>query len=178
MPGTKKRKSSTSVPVMRFVAIFAALLGCFYGFVLVPCCDRVFYDYLTANARIANVMLRWLAQDTHVSGVTIRSAQYAISIRRGCDAVDPAWFFCAAVLAFPSRWRRKLAILPVGIALISALNLVRIVSLYFIGLHLPRFFPTAHLELWPVIFIIVVLLLWIAWIRSILAESQPSPNRA
>jgi exosortase H (IPTLxxWG-CTERM-specific) len=150
---------------LRFLVVFCLLLGGFYAVILLPACDRGFYWCLCINARAANAMLQELGQPTSVAGVTVRSAQYAVAIRRGCDAIEPAWFFCAAVLAFPGRWRRKPVGLAVGIVAIFALNLVRIVSLYFIGLHLRWFFPTAHLELWPVIFILAALGLWISWIR-------------
>jgi len=165
-------------PALRFLAIFVLLLGVFYAAVYLPACDRAFYRYLCINARVANALLRGLGQPTTVADVTIRSAQYAVSIRRGCDAIEPAWFFCAAVLAFPGHWRRKPAGLAVGITAILALNLVRIVSLYFIGLHLPRFFPAAHLEVWPVIFIMVALALWIAWIRWSQKDGPPPAHAA
>ena len=165
-------------PALRFLAVFGLLLGVFYAAVFLPVCDRAFYRYLCVNARVANALLRGLGQSTTVAAVTIRSAQYAVSIRRGCDAIEPAWFFCAAVLAFPGHWRRKPAGLAVGIAAILALNLVRIVSLYFIGLHLPRFFPAAHLEVWPVVFIVVALALWIAWIRWSQKDGPPPAHAA
>ena len=152
-------------PALRFLAVFGLLLGVFYVAILLPACDHAFYRYLCVNATVANALLRGLGQATTVAEVTIRSAQHAVSIRRGCNAIEPAWFFCAAVLAFPGHWKRKPAGLVVGVASLLALNLVRIVSLYFIGLHLPQFFPAAHLEVWPVVFILVALALWIAWIR-------------
>jgi exosortase H (IPTLxxWG-CTERM-specific) len=165
-------------PALRFLAVFALLLGGFYAAILLPACDRAFYQCLCINARAANAILQNLGQSTSVSGVTIRSAQYAISIRRGCDAIEPAWFFSAAVLAFPGSWRRKPVGLAVGVVAILALNLVRIVSLYFIGLHLRWFFPAAHQELWPVVFIVASLGLWIAWIRWSRENGHPPAHAA
>jgi len=90
---------------------------------------------------------------------------FAIVIRRGCDAVEPAWFFCAAIIAFPVAFKRKILGMLVGVSLLLALNLVRIVSLYFIGWRIPALFSAAHLELWPVLFILSALVMWIGWIR-------------
>jgi exosortase H (IPTLxxWG-CTERM-specific) len=161
--------------VLQFLAFFGLLLGAFYAVMLLPWSDRVFYEYLLLNAKGSGAILRWLGEDVQRSGVTLRSVDYAISIRRGCDAVEPAWFFCAAVLAFPAPWRRKIAVLFGGTAAILALNFVRIVSLYFVGLRLPAFFPMAHLELWPALFIVGSLALWIAWMRSVL---PPPPDHS
>jgi exosortase H (IPTLxxWG-CTERM-specific) len=159
---------------LQFLSVFAALLGAFYALILLPAFDRAFYDCLCLNATIANAILRGFGEITTVSEVTIRSANYAVSIRRGCDAIEPAWFFCAAVLAFPGRWQKKPIGLAVGVAIILMLNLARIVSLYFIGLRWPRFFAMAHLELWPGLFILVTLALWFAWLRW--AQRGDSPT--
>jgi exosortase H (IPTLxxWG-CTERM-specific) len=167
-----KKQKPRIRPVALFLATFVVLVGGYYALILQPWCDRSLYGYLAANARAANTVLRWLAQDTHVSGVTVRSSRYAISIRRGCDGIEPAWLFCAAVIAFPAPWKRKVAILPAGVALILGLNLVRIVSLYFIGLEMPAFFPTAHLEIWPAVFMVAALILWGAWVGTTKGNSS------
>jgi exosortase H (IPTLxxWG-CTERM-specific) len=150
----------------RFLGTFAVLAGVFYIVALWPPFERMFYIYLAANARIVNALLRMFAQDTHVSGLTVLSPQFAISIRRGCDGLEPAWIFCSAVIAFPASARSKLAVLPLGVGLILIVNVARILSLYFIGLKMPAFFPVAHLELWPATFMILVIAIWLCWVRS------------
>lgn len=143
---------------------FCGLMALFYILALTPVCDRLLYRYLELNARFAGVLLNWLGQESHVSEITIRSAQFAITVRRGCDAIEPSWFFCAALMAFPASITRKLLGMLAGIFLLQGLNLLRIVSLYFIGLRYPGFFGMAHVEIWPAVFIIVAILLWIGWI--------------
>jgi len=86
-----------------------------------------------------------------------------MAIRRGCDAVEPTWLYCAAVLAFPAPFFRKFLGVLAGIILLQALNLVRIVTLYWIGIHLPAFFNSAHMEIWPTIFIITAITLFVGW---------------
>ena len=122
--------------------------------------------------------MNWLGQTTQVSDITIRSAQYAITVRRGCDAVEPSCFFCAALLAFPAPWVRKVLGILAGAVLLQALNLLRIVSLYFIGLHYPRFFNPAHVEIWPALFILVAIALWGGWIGWTRQPAQSTPHAA
>jgi exosortase H (IPTLxxWG-CTERM-specific) len=165
-------------PALQFLGVFALLLAGFYAVILVPAFDRVFYRVLCVDAAVANTVLQAFGQKTAVSGVTIRSAEYAISVRRGCDAIEPTWFYCAAVVAFPGRWRRKPVGLAVGAVAILALNLVRIVSLYFIGLRFPGIFATVHLELWPVAFIVAAVALWVGWIRWSEGDFTPSADAA
>ncbi len=154
---------SGRAPIWAFGAKFALLVLSLYILLAVPWAERLLYVYLEANAWISNLVLQLLGQGTRVHEVTISSANYAIAIRRGCDAVEPTWLLCAAIAAFPGTWRRKLAGMALGIVVLQALNLVRIVSLYWIGSRFPAFFPPAHLEIWPVIFILTAIALFVGW---------------
>src|ERR1700761_7308136 len=122
-------------PVLFFGAKFGALIVLLYALLALPAADQALYHYLQANAWLSNGILNLLGQGTHVSDVTIASSTtpFAIAIRRGCDAVEPTWLLCAAILAFPGPWKRKLAGMLAGIVILQMLNLVRIVTLYLIG---------------------------------------------
>jgi exosortase/archaeosortase family protein len=63
-----------------------------------------------------------------------------------------------------------------GIILLQALNLVRIITLYWIGVHLPSFFNSAHMEIWPTAFIIVAITLFVGWKQW--SSHQPETHAA
>jgi exosortase/archaeosortase family protein len=150
-------------PVVHFAGKFGLLLVLYYVVVLIPFFDRLFYGYLCASARVGGALLNLLGHQVEVLATSIRSANYGINVRRGCDAIEPFWFYAAGVLASPMSFARKLPGILAGAALILTLNLVRIVSLFLIGCHAPGFFDTAHLEIWPVVFIVTSIALWIGW---------------
>jgi len=75
------------------------------------------------------------------------------------------WLFSAAVLSFRAPIVRKLTGVLAGIVVLQVLNLLRIVTLYWIGLHLPDIFNAAHTEIWPTAFIVVAIVLFICWIE-------------
>ena len=152
-------------PVLRFVLKFGLLLALFYGLSATPFFDRMLYYYLEANAWLANTVLNGFGQHTHVSDLTIESPEFAIVIRRGCDAVESTWLFSAAVLSFRAPLRRKLPGVLAGIVVLQVLNLLRIVTLYWIGLHLPDIFNSAHTEIWPAAFVVVAIVLFMCWIE-------------
>jgi len=156
---------------LRFGLTFAALMTVFYGLSLLPLFDRALLEYLRVNAWLSNVILNTLGQNTEVVGLTIRAEHFSIAIRRGCDAIEPAWLFASAVLAFPMPWRQRLFGILAGVPLLCLLNLVRIVSLYFIGAYAPSLFYTMHLEVWPAIFILAAGTLWFFWMRWARAEA-------
>ena len=52
----------------------------------------------------------------------------------------------------------------VGGAVILALNLIRVMSLYLVGVHFPNAFNTVHEEIWSVLLVIATVCLTITWI--------------
>ena len=153
------------IPVIWFVVKFALLMILFYGLLAIPFFDRLLYANLEVNAWLANAILKALGEETAVVGTTISSPVFAIAVHRGCDAIEPTWLFCAAIISIHSSALRKGIGILCGAFLLHFLNLVRIVSLYWIGIHQPGIFHSAHVEIWPVLFILVEVLLFIAWIR-------------
>lgn len=164
---TKRQSVRPFGPIVRFGLFFGILLSAYYFIILQPWCDRALYEYLRVNAQLSGALLRLYGEQAEVHETTIRAAGYAISVRRGCDAVEPAWLFAAAVLGFPAPGRRKWLFLAGGVAIILLLNLVRISSLFVIGRRLPGFFATAHLEIWPALLVLCAAGLWLFWIRSL-----------
>jgi exosortase/archaeosortase family protein len=161
-------------PLFRFGLKFAALMTLFYVVSSFSFFDRMLLSYLELNAWACNGILDGFGQPTQVSGVTIQSPHFAMAIRRGCDAVEPTCLFCAAVLSFPAPWRAKLAGMLAGIVVLQLLNLVRIVTLYWVGIYFPTFFYSAHVELWPTAFIFVAILLFVGWLNWSAKMSEPS----
>jgi len=51
--------------------------------------------------------------------------------------------------------------------ILFVLNLVRTVSLYYIGAHIPVFFDTAHFVVWQAAMILAVVILWLVWVGRI-----------
>ncbi len=52
----------------------------------------------------------------------------------------------------------------IGALLLLALNLVRIVSLFLIGVYSPRIFALMHIDVWQALFIFFAVLFWILWL--------------
>jgi len=162
--------------MVRFLGLFALLVAGFYAAVAWAPLDRIFYEYLAANARLVNAILRSLGEETQVRGAEILSPRFSLAVRRGCDGLEPSWLFCSAVLAFPAPLRRKLRVLPLGVAVILAANALRIASLYYIGVRFPAWFPAAHRQLWPATFILLVVGLWLASVPSLQRIRTPEAS--
>jgi exosortase family protein XrtF len=82
-----------------------------------------------------------------------------------CNGVSSLGLFVAFVLAFPGPWRARLWFVPLGIALVYVVNVVRIAGLVVIQAHAPAAFDVAHEVGFTLIFYAAIFGLWVVWTR-------------
>jgi exosortase/archaeosortase family protein len=95
--------------------------------------------------------------------------RFSIRIVRDCDGMQAMILYASGVLAFGARWLYKLAGLVVGFLFIATANVIRLCSMYEIGIYWPNAFDFVHRDFWPtalVVFAIVVFLRWCQWVTS------------
>ena len=102
---------------------------------------------------------------------------FAVSIEAGCNGVEASIVLFAGVLAFPATWRQRTAAITLGFLAIQLLNILRIVSLFYLGQWNFDIFEWTHLYLWPVRIMLDVLLVFALYLRW-LSRSDPSPEHA
>lgn len=154
-------------PILKYVLIFGMLVGLFYiAYSNAPVTKIFFNPFIIWTAEVSSKILNLMGYQTEVLNDTIQSRVFSLSIKRGCDAVEPIALFVCSVIAFPGRWKNKLKGIIIGILILVLLNFIRIVSLFLFGAEFPSWFDTMHIEVWQVIFIISALILWMLWINS------------
>ncbi|TXL16892.1 exosortase H [Methylococcaceae bacterium HT3] len=91
----------------------------------------------------------WLAADEGVisQGVILQQVDtgFSVSIQSGCNGVEAVLVLIAAILAFPSPWKFKLWGIITGFFAVELLNIVRIISLFYLGQWNQDVFEWAHL---------------------------------
>ena len=151
-------------PVLGFVVLFAAFMGAFYGVTMIPYMEQnILPRYMEVNASASVMILNVFGEGATASGTAVRSARYSVDIRHGCDAIEPSMLFLSAVLAFPARFMTKLPGLLVGTIVLAIINLIRIVTLFYTGIHYPKWFDRMHEDVWQTAFILFSLTFWIVW---------------
>lgn len=147
-----------------FLVRFLGLLVVFYFVVAShPVNDAVIVPFTAAVARVSAAILVAIGEKVSVAGTEIRSSLFSVNIENGCNGVETALLFGSAVLAFPVPWRRRLVGLLAGFAAIQVINLVRVVSLFWIGAHKPALFSSSHTVLWQSIVVLCGVLLFLVW---------------
>lgn len=156
-----------------FLVRFLVLLGAFAFLVAwKPVNDRVIVPFTAGVAHVSGAVLNALTEKVTVVGTELRSQGFSVDIENGCNGVETALLFCSAVLAFPASWRSRVLGLVFGFFAIQLLNLVRVVTLFWIGRHRPAMFSAAHTVLWQSAVVIAGVLLFLLW-----ASRQKGPAR-
>lgn len=102
---------------------------------------------------------------------------FAVSIEAGCNGIEAAIVLIAAMLAFPAPWKHRAIGIVAGLAAVQALNVVRVVSLFYLGQWDAKAFEWAHLYLWQALIMLDVLIVWLVWIRTLPPlASAPAPG--
>ena len=152
--------------IFRSLAIFAGTIITFI-FALPIYSDFIHGALLTTTARLTSVILRLCGTDAHVSGTTIMSPSFSVNVIAACSGIFAYVIFVAAVLAYPCKLKEKITGIGLGIPAIFAVNLIRMVSLFYIGTYLPQFFEVLHLLFWQALMIAVVVLFWLFWAQKL-----------
>lgn len=166
-------------PWLRFALLFGLLAisseVLYYGVILD---SGGFEAYLTVLAKIGGAFLSLFDSEVFVRERRISSGAFAVEIAQGCDAIQVCALLAAAIIAFPVKFKYKLRGLIVGIAALQMLNMLRIITLFWIGMYFRSVFQTSHEVVWPGVLIVLTIVIWIAWVRWEERSSQPLPNHA
>jgi exosortase/archaeosortase family protein len=110
----------------------------------------------------------------HLEGYWLYGERASLGIAVDCNGVWAFVIFAAAVLAIPSSWRAKAWGLGLGVPLLWIVNLIRIVSLYYVAIHLPSVFEALHLYFWQFLIIGIAFVLLAAWAEYFAALPRPA----
>lgn len=167
-------------PQLRFALIFLVAAGALFAIYSFPyqengISEHWFHRYLAGYARLAGGVLGLFDRQVHVEG-TVIDGRFSLNIVKSCDAMEASLLFLAAIVAWPGRWRRKILAAAVGLVALTLLNVVRICTLYAVGIHFPRAFEPLHVEIWPLLLILATIgnfIVWARWMRPGPAADAP-----
>lgn len=156
--------------MIRFVIIFLAVLAALFTLEMQTSVQAAFVEPFTASiARICAWLMMAFDSDVIAYGKVLQSniTGFAVSIESGCNGVEASIVLIAALAAYPAPWRLRLVTLFVGLLTIQALNILRIISLFYLGQWSMPIFNYTHLYLWPVLIMIDVLVIFLLYLRYI-----------
>ena len=163
--------------MIRFFVLFLLLLALLFGLELTPWAQRWFVEpWTTALARISTSLVTLFDSGVQATGKVIASTSngFAVSIEAGCNGIEATIVLLAAILAFPAPWKHKAVGVLAGIVAVQGLNVIRVISLFYLGQWNRDVFEWAHLYVWQALIMLDVLIVWLVWVRTLPpAERDP-----
>jgi exosortase H (IPTLxxWG-CTERM-specific) len=160
--------------VLRFLVLFALTFGvCYFLFGVAPGVKLgLINPYTHLLARAVAAVINLFGAGATAAGAQVTSPRCSINIATGCDGVEASSLFLAFVLAFPTSWRARLIGFALGIPLIHAINLVRLVGLYYAGVYLPSVFEELHVYVAQTIVILLSTAILILWLERFAVQHR------
>lgn len=152
----------------RFVTIFALTLLALFTLEMLQSVQQVVIQPFTGLlATLSASLIIPFDEAVVASGRIIEHTtnQFAVSIEAGCNGVEATIVLVAAVAAFPATLWQKCCAIMLGFVAIQAMNLLRIISLFYLGQWNLDVFTWTHLYLWPVLIMLDVLIVFLVYLR-------------
>lgn len=163
----------------RFFTLFILIqFSLFFLELLHPVKTAVITPFTEQLAAVAGGLMQWFDPAVTAEGIVVRSSRnaFAVSIEAGCNGVEAMIILLSAILAYPAPWKHKSLGLILGLIAIQVLNLVRIISLFYLGQWDKTAFEWAHLYLWQMLIMLDALMVFLIWIYTIPKASSSPPQ--
>lgn len=159
----------------KFLLWFFLILLVLFGLELTPPAQTLLvmpWTVMLAEFCASAVTLFDSAVTSQGNTIISQSNGFAVSIEAGCNGVEACIILIAAILAFPAPWLNKLWGLLAGILAVQIVNVVRVISLFYLGQWNRDIFTFAHLYLWQALIMLDVLVVWLVWMRTLPSQSR------
>lgn len=151
-----------------------AQAGLFGLEMLQPIQQQVILPWTSFIADLSGWCMSFFDTNVVASGKVISHSLngFAVSIEPGCNGVEAMIVLLAAIGAFPAPWFYKLKGLMWGFFAIQGMNLLRIISLFYLGQWSRELFDWAHLYIWQALIMLDALVVFLIWIRYLPVEAN------
>ncbi len=149
----------------RVVAVFLVLLAILLPLPMLDASGRGWGVLMRATAAAAAACANALGLDARVVGNVIHLSSRSLSIDPQCTAVTLLTVYVALVLAYPMRWKTRLLAIAVGLPVLVAVNIARLVGVAWVSERVAgKVFYMVHDYLFGFGMVFAVLLMWAAWL--------------
>lgn len=149
---------------------FAVIMMIYGGAVFLTYRDEVLGPFLTplavTTARMTAAILHGIGIEALRDKAMLQHPDgFAYDIAYTCTGFLPAVTFIVCILACSGTPGGKLAGIAFGVPVLIAVNLLRLVHLFYLGVYFPAAFGFAHELLWEGLLAIAFIGLWLGWLQ-------------
>lgn len=165
-----------AVTPLKLIALFGGLVLGLHALLWTFVGRSVMEPYQVWLAGLTTDLIRFSGiAATHARDVYILLPGARWEMSAECTAINAMVVFVSFILVYPAALKSKGIGLVLGIALLFAANLLRLLGLAW-ATHL---FPTTaefmHDYVWQVAFLFLVILLWFAWLEMVVTREKQAP---
>ena len=153
--------------MLRFLVLFPVFLAVGFALSLGPLLRPAIEGFTRVLVELSAAAIRIFGGNAAAHEVTLQnpSTGFAVQVLEGCNGNNVMILLWAAILAYPASWMDKAKGLLAGTAILQAVNLVRIVTLFYLGQYDRQWFDFAHLYVWESLFVLFTLTIFWMWVR-------------
>ncbi|MDD2925649.1 exosortase H [Rhodoferax sp.] len=156
--------------MIRFVLVFLAVLVVLFTAELThPVQNAIVLPWTSLLATTSAAVVSLFDSSVMSYGKVLQHANtgMGVSIEAGCNGIEASLILIAAVLAYPASWFMRLLGIILGFLAIQIVNVLRVVTLFYLVEYSTTMFEFAHLYLWQALIMLDVLVVWLLWVRQV-----------
>jgi exosortase H (IPTLxxWG-CTERM-specific) len=161
----------------RFLVLFPVCLLSGFGLLQVAFVHAGVERFTLGLVKVCAALIHAFGGQALVSGAILQSPAngFAVQVEDGCNAVNVTILLWAAILTYPAPWLQKVKGLAAGALILHSVNLLRVISLYYLGQYSRAWFDFAHMYLWESLLVLDTLVIFWLW-ASVVRRSLPSQH--
>lgn len=159
--------------MIRFFVLFLVLLVVLFGLELThPVQATVVLSWTALVAQISAALIGLVDASVISYGKVLQHAGTGIgvSIEAGCNGIEACIILIAGMLAYPASWKLRTIGIVAGVVAVQAVNVLRVITLFYLAAWNHWMFEFSHLYLWQVLIMLDVVIVWLVWIRVVARE--------
>ena len=157
----------------QFLLLFVLVGLIAYGLVyLPPVREHLIAPFTIGITHLSGWLIKLFGGQVWIDGNTLSISGFAVQVLDMCNGVEATIILLAAILAFPAPWLYKFKGLFIGILTVHTLNILRIISLLYLGVYKPAWFHWVHWYLWDSLIMLDILIVFLTWIRLMPSQKQ------
>ncbi len=164
--------------MLRFFLIFLAWQMSLFGLNMLGWVQQhLVLPWTALLARVCAHLVLWFDTTAAAAGKVLWNTVtgFGVSIEPGCNGIEACIVLFAAIMAYPASWRHRLIGIVAGFAAVQGVNVLRVISLFYLGQWRTDVFNFAHEYLWQGLIMLDVLVVWLLWVR-VVVRSRPEEN--
>src|SRR5215471_16862752 len=149
----------------RFLILFPICLVAGFALVDTPGVATGVAAFTRSLVTVSGSLIHLFGGKAVVTGAVLLSPVngFGVRVENGCNAINVTILLWAAIATYPADWRAKIKGLAVGTLALHAVNLLRIITLYYLGQYNRAWFDFAHYYLWESLIVLDTLAIFWGW---------------